>query len=61
MLMLSIRNDLTSEQLRRLARRERDPRVGRRMLAIASALEGVSRAMAARGSPAWTGRRSETG
>lgn len=46
--MLSIRDDLTSEELRRLARREHDPRVGRRMLAIANALEGMSRATAAR-------------
>ena len=46
--MLSIRDDLTSEQLRRLARRERDPRVGRRLLAIANALDGMSRAMAAK-------------
>ena len=46
--MLTIRNDLTSEQLRRLARRERDPRVGRRLLAIANALDGMSRAMAAK-------------
>ena len=46
--MLTIRDDLTSEQLRRLARRERDPRVGRRMLAIANALDGMGRAAAAR-------------
>jgi transposase len=48
MLMLTIRDDLTSEQLRRLVRRERDPRVGRRLLAIANALDGMSRAMAAK-------------
>jgi transposase len=46
--MLTIRDDLTSEQLRRLARRERDPRVGRRLLAIANALDRMSRAMAAK-------------
>ena len=46
--MLTIRDDLTSEQLRRLARRERNPRVARRMLAIANALDGMSRAAAAR-------------
>lgn len=46
--MLTIRNDLTAEELRRLARRERDARVGRRMLAIANALDGMSRAMAAK-------------
>lgn len=46
--MLSIRDDLSSEQLRRLARRERNPRIGRRLLAIANALDGMSRAMAAK-------------
>jgi hypothetical protein len=46
--MLTIRNDLTAVELRRLARRERDARVGRQMLAIANALDGMSRAMAAK-------------
>ncbi len=46
--MLTIRDDLTAEELRRLARRERDARVGRRMLAIANALDGMSRATAAK-------------
>ena len=46
--MLSIRDDLSSEQLRRLARRARDPRVARRLLAIANALDGMSRATAAK-------------
>ena len=46
--MLTIRDDLTTEEMRRLARRERDARVGRRMLAIANALDGMSRAMAAK-------------
>ncbi len=46
--MLTIRNDLTAEELRRLARRERDARVGRRMLPIANALDGMSRATAAK-------------
>jgi len=41
--MLTIRNDLTAEELRRLARRERDARVGRRMLAIAGAQAGRRR------------------
>jgi Transposase and inactivated derivatives len=46
---LEIRTDLASPgQLRRLARRERNPRTATRMLAIASALEGKSRAEAAR-------------
>jgi transposase len=46
---LEIRTDLAGPaELRRLARRERDPRTATRMLAIASALEGKSRAEAAR-------------
>ncbi len=46
---LEIRTDLASPaRLRRLARRERNPRTATRMLAIAGALEGVSRAEAAR-------------
>jgi transposase len=46
---LEIRTDLASPAwLRRLARRERSPRTASRMLAIAGALEGLSRAEAAR-------------
>ncbi len=46
---LEIRTDLASPaRLRRLARRERNPRTATRMLAIAGALEGMSRAEAAR-------------
>ena len=46
---LEIRTDLASPAgLRRLARRERNPRTATRMLAIAGALEGMSRAEAAR-------------
>ena len=46
---LEIRTDLASPaRLRRLARRERNPRTASRMLAIAGALEGLSRAEAAR-------------
>jgi transposase len=46
---LEIRTDLASPaRLRRLARGERNPRTASRMLAIASALEGMSRAEAAR-------------
>ena len=46
---LSIRTDLASPaRLRRLARRERNPRTATRMLAIAGALEGLSRTEAAR-------------
>src|SRR5579863_2484569 len=45
---LPIRDDLTPEELRRLARREPDRAAARRMFAIANALEGLSRAEAAR-------------
>ncbi len=46
---LEIRTDLARPGwLRALARRERNPRMATRMLAIASALEGKSRAEAAR-------------
>ena len=45
---LAIRDDLTPEALRRHARREPNRLAALRMLAIASALEGMSRADAAR-------------
>jgi transposase len=45
---LAIRQDLAAEELRRLARREPDHRAAMRLLAIANALEGLSRAEAAR-------------
>lgn len=45
---LKIREDLGAGELRRLARRERDGRAAARMYAIANALEGMSRAEAAR-------------
>jgi hypothetical protein len=45
---LAIRDDVTPEALRRLARREPNRRAALRMLAIANALEGLSRAEAAR-------------
>ncbi len=46
---LEIRTDLASPaELRRLARREGNPRTATRMLAIANALEGMTRAEAAR-------------
>ena len=44
---LEIRDDLTAEQLRALAGRERSNRAARRLLAIANALDGMSRANAA--------------
>ena len=45
---LAIRQDLSAQELRRLARREPDRRAAMRLLAIANALEGLSRAEAAR-------------
>lgn len=44
----AIRQDLSASELRRLARHEPDRRAGMRLLAIANALEGFSRAEAAR-------------
>jgi transposase len=43
-----IREDVPRAELRRLARAEGDPRAARRLLAIAAALEGMSREAAAR-------------
>ena len=45
---LEIRDDLTASELRARAAREKKNRVARRMLAIANALDGMSRADAAR-------------
>jgi transposase len=45
---LAIRTDLSAGELRALARRQKDPRAASRMYAIAHALEGKSRAEAAR-------------
>ncbi len=45
---LAIRTGLSAGELRALARREKDPRAASRMYAIAHALEGKSRAEAAR-------------
>jgi transposase len=45
---LTIRDDITPEALRRRARHEPNRRAALRMLAIANALEGMSRAEAAR-------------
>ena len=45
---LAIRQDLPAAELRRLARREPDRRAAMRLSAIANALEGMSRAEAAR-------------
>ncbi len=44
---LPIRTDHDAAELRRLARRERDGRVSARLLALANALEGLSREEAA--------------
>ena len=45
---LWIRDDMAPQDLRRLARSEKDTRVARRLLAIAGALDGLSREAAAR-------------
>jgi transposase len=45
---LKIRKDRTPAVLRKLAKEERDVRIARRLLAIANALSGMSRAEAAR-------------
>jgi transposase len=45
---LKIRDELPADELRRAARREQDGRAAARMYAIANALEGMSRAEAAR-------------
>ena len=45
---LSIQRDRTPAVLRKLARADPNARIGRRMLAIASALEGMSRDAAAK-------------
>ena len=45
---LKIREDLSADALRRAARRERDGRAAARLYAIANALDGMSRAEAAR-------------
>ena len=45
---LPIRSDRKAAELRRLAHRERDGRVSARLLALANALEGLSREEAAR-------------
>ena len=45
---LVIRDDISSNELRRQARRERDGRVSARLIAIANALDGMDRASAAR-------------
>ena len=44
---LRIRDDISSGELRRQARRERDGRVSARLIAIANALDGMDRASAA--------------
>jgi transposase len=45
---LSIRGDMPAEELRRLARLERDGRVACRLLALGNALDGMGRERAAR-------------
>lgn len=48
MATLKIRKDRTPAVLRKLAKEEPDARISRRLLAIANALDGMSRAEAAR-------------
>src|SRR4051812_15613138 len=48
MVSLPIRQDLSAADLRDLARKESDARVSRRLLALAMALDGISRGEAAR-------------
>jgi len=48
MTALAIRDDIAPDELRRRARRERDGRVGARLIGLANALEGMDRATAAR-------------
>lgn len=48
MTVMKIRDDMSPAQLRKLARRERDSRVVRRLLGIAAALDGMSREAAAK-------------
>ena len=48
MVSLLIRQDLSAADLRDLARKESDARVSRRLLALAMALDGISRGEAAR-------------
>lgn len=55
MKQLKIRKDRTPAVLRKLAKAETDVRIARRLLAIANALGGMSRAAAA--ASAWTARR----
>ena len=45
---LAIRDDIPAEELRRLARRESNGRIASRLLALASALDGMARGQAAR-------------
>jgi len=61
MAALDIRKDRTPTVLRKLAKTETDSRVARRMLAIANALDGMSRAEAARSAGMDRARRCVTG
>jgi transposase len=45
---LAIRDDISSRELRRRARRESDGRVGTQLIAIANVLDGMDRTRAAR-------------
>src|SRR3954454_7209273 len=56
MVAVAIATGRTPAELRAMARRERDGRVSGRLLALANALDGMSRAEAAR--PAWMERET---
>jgi transposase len=45
---LKVRDDVSAEDLRQLAKGQSDARVTRRLLALANALDGMEREMAAR-------------
>lgn len=54
---LAIRGDLSAADLRALARRERSRTAAVRMYAVANALEGMTRAEAARLAGGWSAKR----
>ena len=60
MALLITRQDENAADLRRMARLSRNVAQARRLLAIASVMDGHSRTVAATG-PAWTGNRCATG
>jgi hypothetical protein len=57
---IAVRTDFSAVEVRRLARRAKDSDQVRRLLAIATVIDGASRAVAAKVG-GWTGRRFVTG